>query len=150
MKRAAASPRRTPATPGREGTLGATLLELAAAMSLGGLAAVAVLAGLRPLTDAARANAARAVLVEAMIEARRLAYRSEEPAAVSVPIGAVAVRILPSGRRFELGRGVTVVAAPSDEAVEFRASGLADNATVTVAAGRSTASVVVNQRGIVR
>ena len=42
------------------------------------------------------------------------------------------------------------VAGPADGDVQFRGTGLADNATLSIACGTATASVVVNQRGVIR
>ena len=49
-----------------------------------------------------------------------------------------------------LGDHTSITAGPSDGSVAFRGTGLADNGTVSIACGSATASVVVNQRGVVR
>jgi hypothetical protein len=129
---------------------GATLLETCAALALVAAAATSVLGGLRPLACAFEVEAARSMLIDAMLEARRLAYESESNVAVATTVGASSVRVQPSGKQRALGERVRVTAAPSDGNVTFRSTGLADNATVSIACDSSTASVIVNQRGVIR
>lgn len=132
------------------GLRGATLLETCAALALSSLAALAVLGGLRPLSCALRVEAARTALVDALLEARRAAYENEANVAVAAKAGDRSVVVVPPGNERLLGDDVTLSAGPADGDVQFRATGLADNATLSVACGASTASVVVNQRGVVR
>jgi Tfp pilus assembly protein FimT len=129
---------------------GASLLEAVVAMNIAATAMLAAATGLGPLLEATRLEAARSVVVEALREARRTAYATGEPAAVAVAVGSGAVVVLPGARTRELGRGVTIASAPSDGRVDFFATGLADNATVVLTSGNATASVVVNQRGVIR
>ena len=89
-----------------------------------------------------------------MLEARRLAYRSDTDAAVAL-VDAHTLELRSPDRdatSIRLPRGVSVVGAPSDGDVRFRASGLADNATLVLRSHRSVqeARIVVNQRGMVR
>ncbi len=136
--------------PPGSATHGATLLETCAALALVAAAATSVLGGLRPLACAFEVEAARSMLIDAMLEARRLAYESESNVAVATVVGASSVRVQPSGKQRSLGERVRISAAPSDGDVAFRGTGLADNATVSIACGSSTASVIVNQRGVIR
>ncbi|HYC54542.1 MAG TPA: hypothetical protein VEL28_06370 [Candidatus Binatia bacterium] len=129
---------------------GATLIEMVAAMALAGLAASLIAAGLGQLTQAAALEAGRLTLVDALTEARLLSYEREAPAAVETAIGGMELRIRPDRKRRELPPGVSIADAPADQSIEFRASGLADNATIALRAGSSTAAVVVNQRGVIR
>jgi hypothetical protein len=126
------------------------LLEVCAATALSGAAALSMLGGLRPLSCAFRMEAARTILIDALLEARRVAYESAATAAVETSAGASLVVVRPSGGVRPLGDGVTLASVPSDGDVKFHAAGTAENATVAIACGNSTASVVVNQRGVVR
>lgn len=119
-------------------------------LALAAIAASTLLASLAPLGCALRVDAARSALVAALVEARRLAYALETDVDVEVAAGDADVVVRPPGTKRSLGERVRVVAAPADGAVGFRATGLADNATVRVACGASSASVVVNQRGVIR
>jgi hypothetical protein len=130
--------------------LGATLLEACAALALSAAAALSVLGGLRPLSCAFRVEAARSTLIDALLEARRAAYELEVSTAVETHVGQGSVVVRPPGSTRSLGDGVTLTSAPSDGDVTFRPTGLADNATVAIACDASTASVVVNQRGVIR
>lgn len=129
---------------------GATLLEASAALALASALSVALLAGLHPLSCAVRVQAARSTLTSALLEARREAYTSEGNVAVHAAAGDTALLLSWNGARRAFGEGVAVTSGPADGSVQFRASGLADNATVTLGCSASTASVVVNQRGVIR
>ena len=129
---------------------GSTLLETCAALALCSAAALAAVSGVRPLVCAARVETARSALLDALLEARRRAYTEERSVAAEVKPGTGSVVLEPPGSTRSLGDDVTITSAPADGSVDFRATGLADNATVTVACAASTASVVVNQRGVVR
>ena len=129
---------------------GAALFDLCAGLALSAAATATVLSGVGPLTCAVRVEAARTTVVDTLLEARRRAYESETSVSVDAHRGGEAVFIKPSGAKRSLGTGVLLMAAPSDGTVQFRASGLADNATLTLGCGSSSASVVVNQRGVIR
>ncbi len=129
---------------------GGTLLEACAALTLSSLAAAAAVSGARPLACAVRVEAARTALTGALLEARQEAYAREQNVLVEARAGESAVTIQPGSRTRPLGDGVRLASVPSDGNVQFRASGTADNATIVVACGESTASVVVNQRGVIR
>ena len=129
---------------------GASLIEMAMATALAGLLATAGVAALRPLSSAASLEAARLTLIDALIEARRRAYETEAAASVFVSVGSGSLRVEPDGGSRSLGAGVSITSAPADSSIQFRASGLADNATVRLAAGGAAAVVVVNQRGMIR
>lgn len=129
---------------------GATLLEACAALALASALSGVLLAGLRPLSCAVRVQAARSTLTGALLEARREAYVREGNVAVHAAAGDDALVLSWNGVRRALGDGVRVTSGPVDGSVQFRASGLADNATVTLGCSASTASVVVNQRGVIR
>lgn len=143
------SDRRNPRR-GRARERGATLLETCAALALAASAIATVLAGLGPLSCAVKTEAARTVLRSTLLDARRAAYQGEANVVVDTPIGGSDITIRPPGSVRSLGQGVRVASGPADGSIQFRGSGLADNATVAVACGASTASVVVNQRGVVR
>ena len=129
---------------------GGALMDLVAGMAISALAALPMLRGLRSLDCALRVAAGRQVLASSLLEARRMAYRSEATTWLRVRVGEGSVALWPTGGVRALGSGVTVVAAPADGDVQFRGSGLADNATVALACEASRAEVVVNQRGVVR
>jgi hypothetical protein len=90
------------------------------------------------------------VLSGALLEARQDAYASERNVTVEARAGGGAVTLQPGDRVRPLGEGVRIASAPADGNVQFRATGLADNATIAIACDDSTASVVVNQRGVIR
>ena len=129
---------------------GGSLLDTCAALALWSATALLVLAGVRPLACALRVQAARTTLVGALLEARRAAYAGETSVWVETRTGSGDVVVRPPGIARSLGDGVTLTSGPSDGAVQFRATGLADNATVAIGCADSTASVVVNQRGVIR
>lgn len=141
------------------------MLDLCAAMAVSALAASAVAFGGKPLLCAVRVEAARVAVITALLEARRTAYQFETNVAVETAPGASQLVLQPSGTVRPLGDGVLIASAPSDGNVLFRATGLADNATIALACaspsaaaespadssgGIAQASVVVNQRGVIR
>lgn len=126
------------------------MLEACAALALTSLAAFAVVSGMRPLSCAVRIAAARTVLTGALLEARREAYATESTVSVEARSGNAEVIVTPPGSARPLGDGISLTSTPSDGNVRFRGSGLADNATLSIACDASTASVVVNQRGVIR
>lgn len=134
----------------RSGEQGATAMEACAALALASAATLAAMTGTRPLACALRVQAARTLLVDALLEARREAYARESTVSVRVGVGRDTVTMSWTGASRLLGDGVTLTSAPADGDVQFRASGLADNATLALACSASTASVVVNQRGVIR
>jgi hypothetical protein len=129
---------------------GGTLLDACAALALSSLAAATAMSGARPLACAVRVGAARTALVGALLEARREAYAGERLVLVEAKAGESVVTIQPGNRARPLGEGIGLTSVPADGNVQFRATGLADNATIGIACASSTASVVVNQRGVVR
>lgn len=129
---------------------GGTLLDACAALALSSLAAVSAVSGVRPLACAVKVGAARTALAGALLEARQEAYAREQNVLVEAHAGDSAVTIQPGARLRPLGDGVVLRSVPSDGNVQFRATGLADNGTIAIACGDSSASVVVNQRGVVR
>lgn len=141
---------RMESTRGHRSDHGATLLESCAALALASALSGALLAGLRPLACAVRVQAARSTLMGTLLEARREAYTREGNVAVHAAAGDPALLLSWNSASRALGDGVTVTSGPADGSVQFRASGLADNATVTIGCSASTASVVVNQRGVIR
>lgn len=132
------------------GQRGTSLLETCAALALAAAAAAALVSGVHPLSCALRVDAGRNVLIGAMLEARREAYAAGITTTVEASEGGDRVTLQPSGRIQSLGEGVTLVSVPADGNVQFRAAGLADNATLVVACGDAEAKVVVNQRGVIR
>jgi len=129
---------------------GATLLETCAVLAVSGTLSAAFLGGLKPLACAVRVQAARETLVDALLEARRRAYAQEATVSVRARAGDTFVTLGWNHGERTLGDGVALASAPSDGDVQFRASGLADNATLSLACSASTASVIVNQRGVIR
>ena len=129
---------------------GVTLLEACAALSLSGVLSLAMLCGLKPLSCALRVQAARQTLVDALLEARRRAYAQESTVSLRAKAGDGFVRMSWSEAPRPLGDGVTLASGPADGDVQFRGSGLADNATLGLSCSASSASVVVNQRGVIR
>lgn len=126
------------------------MLDTCAALALTATATLALLSGVRPLGCAIQVEAARATLRSALLEARRSAYLRADNTTVETTAGSNQVRVLPAGSTRSLGQGVVLTSVPADGNVQFRATGLADNATLRLACGGATASVVVNQRGVVR
>ena len=141
---------RTNPQPGPRTLHGTTLLETAAALALAGIAAATALAGLKPLACAFEVEAARSSLVGALVEARRLAYATQSNVSLEAHAGDAEARLQPVGHLRGLARDVHFLSTPADGDVQFRASGLAENATLVIGCGDSTASVVVNQRGVIR
>jgi predicted membrane metal-binding protein len=129
---------------------GGTLLDACAALALSSLAAATAISGARPLACAVRVGAARTALAGALLEARQEAYAAERNVLVEARVGESVVTLQPGGRIRALGDGARLTSVPADGNVQFRATGLADNATIAVACGAATASVVVNQRGVIR
>lgn len=129
---------------------GTSLLETCAALALTSAAALGFVSGLQPLVCAARVETARSILLGALLEARRTAYASQTNSSVEAHAGDGYVVLRPSGLVRSFGEGVELATVPADGAVEFRASGLADNATLALECRGATATVIVNQRGVVR
>lgn len=129
---------------------GVSLLDTCAALALTATATLALLSGVRPLACAIEVEAARSTLTSALLEARRSAYLRADNTTVEAAVGSNQVRVMPAGSTRSLGQGVVLTSVPADGNVQFRANGLADNATLQLGCGRATASVVVNQRGGVR
>jgi len=129
---------------------GFSLLELVITLAMAGLIVGAGVAGAAALADSLSVEAARRVVIDALLEARRRAYLQESLISVRTPVAASFVEIAPPPRHIDLPAGVAITKAPADAAVDFRASGLADNATVQLGRGSASATIVVNQRGMVR
>lgn len=133
---------------------GFTLLELIATVAVVAVVSAAAAAGVRALTGAVTLESARVRLALAMMGAARSAYARQEPVEVIVEPGADHVTVRTVGREpatIALPAGARIESAPVARRVRFHASGLADNATIVIAAGSTrTATVVVNQRATVR
>lgn len=132
---------------------GHTLAELAVALSLTAIASTAVLAGSAALRNAVNLSAGRQQLAAVLEYARRESYRRAQTAQVGADAAGRALVVRIAGladQRFDLVGG-RIVAAPSRGHVSFFESGLAENATFTIAgdSGR-TYDVIVNQRGEIR
>ncbi len=124
-------------------------------MAIVAVASVSAIGGMRSLARDAGLESARRILVDALLEARRIAYVSADGASLVVEPGSSSVSIVTAAgtsRSVKLPAGAVVTSAPADGDVSFRASGLADNATIRLAIGAtaSEVAVVVNQRGVVR
>ncbi len=143
---------------------GHTLLEVAAVLAFATVAVLASLSTLQSLSRQARIETARQGLMRALVQARRLAYTSGHRVDLSSQPGEPRLVVSTgdyanhSGNggsataTIELPPGAYVVDAPSDGVVSFFASGLAENATITVNAGCEgcETKVVVNQRSGLR
>ncbi|HEY2776040.1 MAG TPA: hypothetical protein VGK20_18510 [Candidatus Binatia bacterium] len=129
---------------------GISLLDACAALALSSIAAVVMVRGAKPMACAIRVETARSTLIDSLLEARRSAYEMEAKAWVEARAGSSSVAVRPSGKNYSLGDGVALQSVPADGTVSFQASGLADNATLVLACTDATASVVVNQRGVIR
>lgn len=88
--------------------------------------------------------------MDTLLEARRRAYLQETTTSLKAKAGDGFVRMSWSDVPRTLGDGITLASGPADGDVQFRASGLADNATLSLACSASSVSVVVNQRGVIR
>lgn len=134
-------------------TSGHTLVEFAAALSLASIAAATVVSGVSALRDAVSLLTARQQLAGVLEFARREAYRRGTTVEARPGLDGRSLRVSIAGippRNFELERS-RIVATPARGYVRFFASGMADNATFTIATGDgSQANVVVNQRGEIR
>jgi len=129
---------------------GFSLVESVVALALAALTAATGIAGAGALADSLYVEAARRLVIDALLEGRRLAYLHETTVTVRTALAASVVEILPAYRRVELPTGVAITDAPADAGVDFRSSGLADNATLRLARHGVAATIVVNQRGTVR
>ncbi len=135
---------------------GFSLLETLAALAISAMVAAAALSGLNSLAANSHLNAARSTVVQALIDARLQAASRAET--VELAIGSRSLGPARAGggavlsAEVRLPAGTYVARAPARGRVRFFATGLADNATVVVAASGSAgeASVVVNQRGMIR
>jgi hypothetical protein len=135
---------------------GVSLLELVAAVGVTTLIAGLTGSALSRLARATAVQSARVRVMNALLEARRLAYATESTVEVTGAIGDAAVVIRTTdgeSRAAVLPAGTAIMHFPASGHVRFFASGLADNATVTVGSAEGTAAeeqIIVNQRGLVR
>lgn len=133
---------------------GASLAELLAVLALVGIATTTTLSGIGAWQAQARLQSAQRQVTQALIRARLSAYTRAADARVVVT-APTALELQRDGRptqTISLPPDVVVASAPADNDVRFRASGLADNATLVL---RNTATanevkIIVNQRGVVR
>jgi Tfp pilus assembly protein FimT len=132
---------------------GHTIVELAAALSIATIAATGVISGVTSLRDAISLLSARQQLAGALEYARRETYRRGATSQVQPDQSGRVLRVTIAGlpeRVFLLQRS-RVVDQPTRGHVRFFASGLAENATFTIANVRGDeADIVVNQRGEIR
>ena len=132
---------------------GFTLLELAAVISLATISATTGFSGLTALRDAAALSTARQQLAGALEHARTEAYRLGTTVDARPIRNGQALSVAIAGSEettFDL-RDSRIVGVPARGYVRFFASGLAQNATFTVAVESGPqADVVVNQRGEIR
>lgn len=124
-------------------------------MALAALTAGLAVAGLTALGRAGRLEGARILVALALLGAERAAYASGETVEAVVAEGSSEIVVRGPGSKLDrvaLPGGVIVAGAPARSRIRFRASGLADNATVRLAEPGygAEATVVVNQRGLVR
>jgi hypothetical protein len=90
----------------------------------------------------------------AALASRRIAYTTERVVRLEALPGTTTITATVQDaelRAFELPAGTYVAAATSGGSVRFHPGGHADNATITLAGpSAGTATVVINQRGLVR
>ena len=132
------------------------MIELIVATTLAATAAALLVGGLRSIGRASSLASARRQVVATLQAARSHAYRSATPAQVRVQTGSRTLMLqrdgLPDQAR-DLPAQTRIEEAPRRAAVRFFASGLADNATISVAIPGATGSpvrTVVNQRAMIR
>lgn len=145
--------RRRPKSQHCPGAQGHTLVELAAALSIAAVAAIGVVSGATSLRDAVSLLTGRQRVAGALEYARRESYRRGETAELRTDSNGRTLRVTiagVSGREFTLQRS-RVIDRPARGRVRFFASGLAENATFTIAAASGgEADIIVNQRGEIR
>lgn len=134
---------------------GSSLLELVFTLAVTSAAAGIAGSTISGLAGASYIQTARLRTLTTLLEARRRAYGNEATVQVDVASGAGSLTVHdPDGTSEEvaLPPGVVVTGAPTTGRVRFFASSLADNATIVLGdtAGTGTASIVVNQRGLLR
>lgn len=140
-------------TQHRCGAQGHTLVELAAALSIATVAATGVVSGATSLRDAVTLLSARQQVAGALEYARRESYRRAVAAELRPDSSGRTLHVTIAGspeRVFRLQRS-RVIDQPTRGHVRFFASGLAENATITIAtASGGEADIIVNQRGEIR
>ena len=139
----------------RPGAAGTTLLELVVVLALAAVASATIGGAFHLLARGAALRAGRLSLSQALLAARRAAYLDQATAEARVVVDAREVTVVRSGKppeSYPLPAPVVIASAPARGGVRFFASGLADNATIGLAAGPADerAEVIVNQRGRVR
>ena len=135
---------------------GASLLELIAAIGVTALAATLSGGALARLGRATSVQSARVLVMSALLDARRRAYAADATTDVTVRAEDSVVTVHTAEGQSIASRlppGSIITGSVASGRVRFFASGLADNATVTVGGTDGAAAeerVVVNQRGLVR
>jgi len=133
---------------------GFTVLELLVALALGAVLLAAGALGLTALTAHVRLAGATETLAIALRSARVEALARHETVVVRFDRPGAGWSLETSRgspvRHARLPAGVTIVETPARGRIHFGPLGVADNASVRLAAGRSRRLVVVNQRGRVR
>jgi len=134
---------------------GLTLLEVLFALAVVSIAAGVAGSALRGLSRTTALETARLRTLTALLQARRRAYGREATCEVAAATGAVALTVRnPDGSTATVGLppDTHVTHSVASGRVRFFASGLAENATIIVGTRDDTeqASVIVNQRGLVR
>ncbi|MEE8312111.1 MAG: prepilin-type N-terminal cleavage/methylation domain-containing protein [Candidatus Binatia bacterium] len=137
-----------------DGVCGFSILELVAAIAVSAIVATSVVAGARAAGDAARLESARLITALAALASRRAAYTTERVVRLEALPGTTTLTATVQDtdvRAFELPTGTYVAAATSGGRVRFHPGGHATNATITLAGSSTgTATVVINQRGLIR
>jgi len=125
---------------------GFSLLELVISLALSAAAVAGIAAASRTMMAALQLAAAKHTATLALLSARRAAYLGHQNAELKLRKGA---RGLAAGSSFDFAPGITLRDVPARGRLRFYASGLADNATITLGTDDATAGIVVNQRGII-
>lgn len=134
---------------------GYSLLELVSVLAIASIVALTLSTALRSLDRAARLESARVSVALAALASRRRAYSDNRSVRLETRSGATVLTAhTQTGppMTFPLPNGTHLASGPAHGAVSFRPTGYADNATIHVAVAGSDrrASVVINQRGLVR
>jgi prepilin-type N-terminal cleavage/methylation domain-containing protein len=139
------------------GPRGFSLLEALVAMALSSLTALLGVAAARETLRGLQLEDGRRLLLQTLLDARRLAYLEDQRIAVAAEIGGRELRVTvaaggtASERTIGLPAGLQITGAPADGDVVFHRGALAENATFAVGrANGDDVRVVVNQRGRIR
>jgi hypothetical protein len=125
------------------------------ALTVTAIAAGMAGSGIDRLARATAVESARLRTLAALLDARRRAYADEATVQVDIPLGGTTLTIRnPDAQAvaIALPAGTLVEHSAASGKVRFYGTSLADNATITLAdsSGSGRATIVVNQRGLIR